>query len=171
MSEEERSDQELPEERPETGATEPETGEVEDPKAELEKWKRQTRKWEERAKANADAAKKLAEIEERDKTEQQKLSERMAEFEKRAAEAEAKVVRYEVATEKEVPKHLHRFLTGSTREELEEQADALIEALKPAENEGGPVRRPRESLRSGVKPSAEGLEMDPRKLAAAIPRM
>lgn len=171
MSEEERNDQELPEDDPGTGNTEPDTGEGGDLKAEVDRWKREKRKWEERAKSNSDAAKKLAEIEERDKTEQQKLSERMAEFEKRAAEAESKVMRFEVATEKEVPKHLHRFLTGSTREELEEQADALLEALKPAENEGGPVRRPRETLRSGVKPSAEGLEMDPRKLAAAIPRM
>lgn len=72
-------------------------------------------------KAKAD---KLAEIEESQKTEAQKAEERLAAAEQRAAELELKADRAEVAAEKGVPASL---LTGSTREELEAAADALIE--------------------------------------------
>lgn len=71
-------------------------------------------------KARAD---KLAEIEEANKTEAEKVAERLAAAEKRAAELEAKATRAEVAAAKGVPVEL---LTGSTTEELEASADALI---------------------------------------------
>jgi len=94
-------------------------------------WKSQARKWEQRAKenlaaakANDDAAKRLAEIEEANKTEAEKTAERLAAAEKRAAELEAKALKAEVAAAKGVPVSL---LTGSTQEELEAAADALIE--------------------------------------------
>lgn len=84
------------------------------------------------AKANADAAKRLAEIEEANKTEAQKLADRLAAAEKSAAESELKALRAEVAQAKGVPGAL---LTGSTLEELNAAADALIafrgEAPKP----------------------------------------
>lgn len=70
------------------------------------------------------AAGKLAEIEESQKTEAQRAEERLAAAEKRAAELEIKAERAEVAAEKGVPVAL---LTGSTRDELEAAADALIE--------------------------------------------
>lgn len=66
----------------------------------------------------------LAQIEEANKTEAEKAAERLAAAEKRAAELEAKAVRAEVAAAKGVPASL---LTGSTQEELEASADALIE--------------------------------------------
>lgn len=94
-------------------------------------WKAQARKWEQRAKdnlaaakANDDAAKRLAEIEEANKSEAEKTAERLAAAEKRAAELEAKALKAEVAAAKGVPAAL---LTGSTQEELEAAADALIE--------------------------------------------
>ena len=94
-------------------------------------WKAQARKWEQRAKenlaaakANDDAAKRLAEIEEASKTEAERTAERLAAAEKRAAELEAKALKAEVAAAKGVPAAL---LTGSTQEELEAAADALIE--------------------------------------------
>ena len=94
-------------------------------------WKSQARKWEQRAKenlaaakANDDAAKRLAEIEEANKSEAEKTAERLAAAEKRAAELEAKALKAEVAAAKGVPAAL---LTGSTQEELEAAADALIE--------------------------------------------
>lgn len=94
-------------------------------------WKAQARKWEQRAKenltaakANDDAAKRLGEIEAASKTEAEKVAERLAAAEKRAAELEVKALRSDVALAKGVPVAL---LTGSTQEELEQAADALIE--------------------------------------------
>lgn len=99
-------------------------------------WKAEARKWESRAKsnlaeakANEGAAQRLAEIEEAQKTEAQKVQERLEAAEKRAAELELKAARAEVAAEKGIPANL---LTGSTREELEASADALI-AFKGAQ--------------------------------------
>lgn len=68
-------------------------------------------------------AAKYAELEEANKTEAQKTADRLAAAEKRAAELEAKALRSEVAAAKGVPSAL---LTGSTQEELEAAADALI---------------------------------------------
>lgn len=68
-------------------------------------------------------AQKFAEWEEANKTEVQKAAERLAAAEKRATELEAKALRSEVAATKGVPSAL---LTGSTQEELEAAADALI---------------------------------------------
>ena len=68
-------------------------------------------------------AQKFAEWEEANKTEVQKTADRLAAAEKRATELEAKALRSEVAAAKGVPSAL---LTGSTQEELEAAADALI---------------------------------------------
>lgn len=103
-------------------------------------WKAEARKWESRAKenhaaakANEDAAKRLAEIEEANKTEVEKTAERLAAAEKRAAELEVRSIRAEVAAAKGVPAVL---LTGSTQEELEASAVALLafkgEQAKPS---------------------------------------
>ena len=86
-------------------------------------------------------AEKLAEFEESQKTEAQKAQERLEAAEKRAAELELKATRAEVAAAKGVPAEL---LTGSTQEELEASADALIAfrgevkqpALQPIPGEG-----------------------------------
>lgn len=69
-------------------------------------------------------ASKLTEIEEANKTEAEKVAERLAAAEKRAVELEAKATRAEVAAAKGVPIGL---LSGSTKEELEASADALIQ--------------------------------------------
>jgi len=86
-----------------------------------------------RTKAN-DLQTKLTEIEDRDKTEQQKAADRAEAAEKRAADAEAKVLRADVAADKGVPAKLAKFLTGSTKEELEKAADELLAELG---NKGG----------------------------------
>jgi hypothetical protein len=69
------------------------------------------------------SAAKLAEIEAANQTESEKVAERLAAAEKRAVELEAKAARAEVAAAKGVPAAL---LSGSTQEELEASADALI---------------------------------------------
>ena len=80
------------------------------------------------------AADRLAQIEEASKTEAEKTAERLAAAEKRAAELEAKALRAEVAAAKGVPAAL---LTGSTAEELEAAADALI-AFRGEQKPAGP---------------------------------
>lgn len=69
-------------------------------------------------------ATKFQEIQESQKTEAEKVAERLAAAEKRAVELEAKAARAEVAAAKGVPLAL---LSGSTKEELEASADALIQ--------------------------------------------
>ncbi|RJU01982.1 hypothetical protein D6T65_05010 [Arthrobacter frigidicola] len=69
-------------------------------------------------------AAKLAKIEEANKSEAEKAEARAAAAEKRATELEVKALRAEVANAKGVPAAL---LSGSTQEELEAAADALIE--------------------------------------------
>lgn len=137
-----------------------------DPSAEASKWKSLARKHEAQAKKNADAARRLAEIEDANKSEIQKAADKAAEAEKRAEQAEAKALRFEVATDKGVPKHLHRFLTGTTQEELEEQADALLEAVNDGNGDtpraGG---RPREAMRSGA---ASDDDPDPTDMNALL---
>ena len=68
-------------------------------------------------------AAKLVELEDAQKTEAQKAQERLDAAEKRAVELELKATRAEVAAAKGIPAEL---LTGSTREELEASAEALI---------------------------------------------
>jgi hypothetical protein len=102
-----------------------------DPAADAAKWKALARKHEAQAKANADAAARLAAIEESQKSEQQKLAERLAAAEERARTAELAALRAEVASAKGVPAALALRLTGATREDLEADADTLLQHLRP----------------------------------------
>jgi hypothetical protein len=146
-------------------------------KAEADKWKAMSRKHEAEAKANRGAADKLKEFEDKDKSEVQRLTDKAAAADQRATDAEAKALRYEVAADKGIqPKHL-KYLTGTTKEEIEESATGIIEdfpeVYKTAKDEDGKSesRRPQERLRPGAAPDEEPDETDPRKLAAKIPRI
>jgi len=79
-------------------------------------------------------AAKLAEIESANQTEAEKVQARLDAAEKRAVELESKALRAEVAAAKGVPSAL---LTGSTQEELEAAADALI-AFRGEQKPAGP---------------------------------
>lgn len=92
-------------------------------KAEADKWKALARKHEDKSKENADKAKQFDDITEAQKSELEKANERAANAEAHAAEVEARAVRAEVAAAKGVPAAL---LTGSTQEEFEASADALL---------------------------------------------
>jgi hypothetical protein len=75
-------------------------------------------------------AARLAEIEEANKTAEQKTAEALAAAQAEAAQSSAKALRYEVAAAKGLDMALAARLTGSTKEELEADADAL-KALIP----------------------------------------
>ena len=81
-------------------------------------------------------AARLDDLEAQNKTEAERAAERLAAAEKRAAELEAKANRAEVAASKGIPAEL---LTGSTVEELEASADALIKFKEAATASRGHV--------------------------------
>lgn len=163
--------------------------------AEAEKWKALAKKHEKRAKENSAAANKLAEIEESTKSETQQNADRIAAEKARADKAEGKLERIEVALEKAPegmkPAQILKFakrLSGSSRDELEEDADELFGDFTPPKDDGDPDdpagaggkdddtsptrRRPSERLKPGAAPDADpdDSETDPDKLAAKVPR-
>lgn len=87
-----------------------------------------------------EAKAKNDEYENAQRSELEKAQAKTTKAEQRAAEAEAKLLRFEIATEKQVPSKLVPLLTGKTREELEAQAALLLENAKPADPDfdGGP---------------------------------
>jgi hypothetical protein len=151
-----------------------------DHKAEAEKWKELSRKNEAAAKKATEELKALKDAGDASKSETEKLAARQATLEAKLAEADARALRAEVASEKQLPGKLAKRLQGSTREELEADADELLESMKPLKdgddegkshsNNRGPRTTPRERLTGGGDPSKEPEELDPRKLAAKIPR-
>lgn len=93
-------------------------------------------------KARQELEQRVQEFEDRDKTEQEKTAERLAAAEKRANEAEARLLRSEVAADKGVPPKLAKFLTGTSKEELEESADEILSEIAGSRRttsfDGGP---------------------------------
>jgi hypothetical protein len=90
-----------------------------------------------------EAKAKAQEYEDAQKTELEKAQDRLTQTETAKAEAEAKLLRYEVAAEKNVPANLLELLVGGSKEELEQKADLILENVKPAEApqatfDGGP---------------------------------
>lgn len=78
-------------------------------------------------------AAKFDEIEEASASELDKAQGKVTKAEERASKAEARLLRYEVAQEKEVPASLVPLLTAVSREELEAQADLIVSNAKPAD--------------------------------------
>ena len=78
------------------------------------------------ARANAQAAARLKEIEDAQKTEAQRAAEELAEVTRRAEEAELRAMRIEVAAAKGLTPAQAKRLVGSSREELEADADEII---------------------------------------------
>lgn len=83
-----------------------------------------------RAKAEKDLADLRKQIEDSQKTAEQKAADALAAANRTASDNAAKALRYEVAATKGLDLNLAARLTGSTKEELEADADALM-ALIP----------------------------------------
>src|SRR5690606_26093218 len=75
---------------------------------------------------NKELEAKLREYEDANKSESEKTAERLSKAEKTAQEAEARALRLEVALEKGLTAAQARRLVGSTKEELEQDADELL---------------------------------------------
>lgn len=110
------------------------------------------------------------ELEDAKKTNEQRLSDQLTTAQKRVAELEFDQMRRDVAADKGLPAKFARRLTGTTREELEADADDLLDTLPKPEPKTPLTQKPKESLRGGGRPDEEPEETDPRKLAARIPR-
>lgn len=113
---------------------------------------------------------KLKELEDKDKSDSEKLTARVAELEGQVAQANSRVTRYEVALEKGLTKTQARRLVGDTEEELAADADDLLSSFTPGSKSGSAPSKPTEDLKGGGDPTEEPSEMDPRKLAEAVPR-
>lgn len=99
----------------------------------LDAFKARAREAEAKLKELEPLAARAQELEDANKSELEKLTGKLSKTEKEAAEAKARLLRYEVAAEKEVPSKLVPLLTASSKEELEAQADLILENAKPAE--------------------------------------
>ena len=123
------------------------------------------------AKAEADLKALQKQIEDSQKSADQKAAEALAAAQTQANEAAAKALRYEVAAEKGLDLALAARLTGSTREELEADADKLM-ALIPKAPETSPPAPPvgptvPGSQPGGTPPPALVTQSDLDALAAA----
>lgn len=88
------------------------------------------------------------------KSEAEKLTEKLTAAERRAAEAEQRLLRAEVAAEKGLTAAQAKRLVGSSKEELEADADDLLASFGPVGPEGGGKKRAApERLRPGGMPN------------------
>ncbi len=116
-------------------------------------------------KANADLVKRLKEFEDADKSELEKATNAAAEAAKRAEEAELKALRLEVAGDKGLTPSQARRLVGTTKEELEADADQLLEDFA-ANAKPAPKVPPRPKPTGGSKGDTGELEGKERAAAA-----
>lgn len=140
----------------------------------LPEWARESLK-----KANAEAAayrkkvrdleplaKRAKELEDASKSDIERATEALTVAEKRAQEAELKALKLEVAAEKGLNASQARRLVGTTKEELEADADDLIDTFRSDEETVADApRKPRERLRPGATPPEEPEKNDPYKRA------
>jgi len=90
---------------------------------------------------------RLQELEDADKSEQEKLTERLTKRERELEESTTKLLRFEIASEHGLDLSAAKFLSGSTREEMELRAEELTQLLqdkakaKPAAGFDGGARR------------------------------
>ena len=130
---------------------------------------KRAREAEAKVKEAEDAAEaKVKEAEDADKSEVERLQSQVAELTKTAEAATARADRFEVAVAKGLSLAQARRLVGSTKEELEADADAMRSELGIGdEPKGKPAGRPQEDLKAGAS-NAEDDEPDPKALADSI---
>ena len=109
----------------------------------------------------------LQSIEDEKKTDGEKLTDRLTQAEQRAQEAEVRALRLEVAADKGLtPKQAGR-LVGKTKEELEADADDLLEQFPAKTNQSPPSTKPSPTARGGTDPTNEPIDVG--SLVESIP--
>ena len=97
------------------------------------------------------------EREDAEKSETTKLNEALASERDARTKAEVQLLRHTVAADKGVPAELVKFLTGTTKEEVEQSANELLEAV--GNNKPAMPGRPAERMVDG-RPSKSSLDKD-----------
>lgn len=165
--------------------------------AEVTRWRNLARKNEADAKKGREAAAELAALKDKDRTDLERAQQAATDAAARATEAELRATRLEVAVAKGLTPAQAKRLVGSTKEELEVDADELLEVIKPGGGaggeggeggeggaggegsggggggEGGPRGgRPREQLTPGVRtPEGAGKLPTPKEVADRVAEM
>jgi hypothetical protein len=151
-----------PDPEPETPPAQPATSDdVEAMRAALRKANREA----------ADSRAKLKALEDVGKSELDKLRDDNQRLARELGDALGRADRFEVAIAKGLNASQAKRLVGATRDELEADADEIIEAFPATSGSPPPSRRPAPNLRGGTEPNEEPDEMDPAKLAAGLPRL
>lgn len=114
------------------------------------------------------AVARVKELEDASKSEAQKLAEDRDTHKGRADKAEAQLMRLTVGLEKGLTPAQAKRLVGTTKEELEADADELLASFG-SKDASPTTTRPRETLRGGGDPTEEPAP-DMRKIADSIPR-
>lgn len=125
----------------------------------LEAERRDKRAAERRA---AELEARLKEFEDRDKSEAEKLAERAEAAERSLADLQANALRAEVALDKGLTPSQAKRLIGSTREELEADADELLKDIGTANGPRAPRRDPNQGR------SSSGTASTADQFAAAV---
>lgn len=95
-------------------------------------------------------------------TKAEKKAESVDELQQQTQTLGSENLRLRVGYELGLPMSLALRLQGSTREEMLEDAQQLVELVAPTKR---PTQKPTEALRGGLKPDEEPEETDPRKIA------
>lgn len=162
----------MPEEHDTDDAPEVEEFDAERAKAKIAKANQEAKGLRERLKAAEEKAAKLDEIESAGQSEVEKLTAKAAEFERKAQEAERRALVAEVAHEKGLTAAQAKRLVGSSLEELQADADELLESFQPQEGTGGgtppPEGKPTPHLTGGGDPTVESIP-DTKSVLESIP--
>lgn len=131
----------------------------------VEFWRTKAREQEKRAKDNATAATELAQIKDAQKTDQERATTAREQAEKRATDAEQRATRLEVAYEKGLTPAQAKRLVGSTREELEADAEEVKRdfPVAPTPPDRTPRPDPSQGSRGGTTTSAADGVAEARK--------
>lgn len=115
----------------------------------------------------AEAKDKLRGHEDAGKSELEKLTEKVTAAEQRAAAAEVKLLRSDVAADKGLTPAQAKFLTGSTKEEMEAQADEILKAFPASGATPPPSKTPTPTLKGGSNPTEDAVDV--KSLVDSIP--
>ena len=127
-------------------------------KAALAKANEEAKNYRLAAKAKDEELTQLQSAQSSSKSEMEKVQDQIAGLTKRAEKAEREALVAKVAQAKKIPAALAGRLAGATQEDLEADADSLIEALglgddsekEPEPKTNGGFGRPKESLKPGA---------------------
>lgn len=136
--------EEMTTEETETIETAEPKGEESTPNGEdsVEYWRSRARAWEKQSKENKDAALKWAEYQESQKTVEEKRAEELAAIQRELEAERTERIRLEVATERGITGDAVKLLDGSSREEIVEKADALLELIAAQSKPNAPKPDP-----------------------------